>query len=233
MTGSAVAPATMTCWTGSSVSSAGGDDEALRLVLLLLQRRVGRDVLLEHLVGDVREDLLAVGADDRTGAVGRRASALFAAAFLAAVLRAGAFLAGASAAASGSAVFAAGAAFLAGAFLAVALTVVRALEAAAATFFGVLASSAETDDGYPFLAQYLSTALRCCGEVGGSRGGGAQCVGGDVSGRPALFDQGDDVWVGRTSAGTLRDVLGDTNYLSYNGWWARQGPFTSRAAFLL
>ena len=44
-----------------------GDDEAFALVLLLLQRRVGRDVLLELGIRDVREDLLAVGPDRDLG----------------------------------------------------------------------------------------------------------------------------------------------------------------------
>ena len=52
----------MTCCSGSSVSSASETTKALLLVLL--DRRVGLDVLLELLVGDVGQDLLAVGADD-------------------------------------------------------------------------------------------------------------------------------------------------------------------------
>ena len=60
----------MTCCSGSSVSSAVGDDEA-GLLLVLLDGRVGREVLLELLVRQVGQDLLAVGADHGSGAARR------------------------------------------------------------------------------------------------------------------------------------------------------------------
>ena len=109
MTGSAVAPATITCCSGSSVVVGVGDDEG-RLLLVLLDRRVGLDVRLELLVGDVGQDLLAVGTDDldvveRDGRGGRRPSSR--------APSAGAFLAAAFAAGLAAAFFAAGA-FLAG-----------------------------------------------------------------------------------------------------------------------
>jgi len=146
------------------------------------------------------------------------AGAFFASSLVAALFAGAAFLAGA---------------FLAGAFFAVALTVVRALEAAAATSFGDLVSSAETTTETPSSLRNLSTALRCCGVVATAavavRRASAVTVPVCLPCSTRATMSGWD----RTSTGTLRDVLDDTNYLSYNGWWARRGPFTSRAAFLL
>ena len=70
MTGSAVAPATMTCCSGSSVSSAA---ETTKVADFSSSSIVGSvfDVLLELLVGDVGQDLLAVGTDHGLGLVVR------------------------------------------------------------------------------------------------------------------------------------------------------------------
>ena len=118
----------MTCCAGSSVSSAA---ETVNAVLLVLDdRRVGLDVLLELLVRDVGQELLAVGSDDGSGLEPRDLSASSRRPSWPGPSWRGsraAFLAGAAAAffAAGAAFFAgaaalAGAAFFAGAFAALA-----------------------------------------------------------------------------------------------------------------
>ena len=143
-------------------------------------------------------------------------SATFFAALLRVVFAAG-FAGAASGASSGSAVFAA--AFFAGAFLAaaffavLAFTVVRLL-VAAATFLRPAASSRDRTTVTPSSLRNLSSAFRCWGEIAA-----ASLVSRTASALtcpvalPRSTKATTSGWA-RTSAGSLRDVLVDTNYLS-------------------
>ncbi len=152
------------------------------------------------------------------------AGAFFAAAF---------FAAGASP--SASACFAE-AAFFAGdfaAFFALAFTVVRPLPAAAATFLRARESSALTTTATPSSLRKRTSALKCWGEMFARsvapRNASAVTCPVDL---PLSTNATTSGWA-RTAAGSLRDVLVDTNYLSYSECRARQSPYTSRAAFPL
>ncbi len=141
MTGSAVAPATMTCCSGSSVSSAVETTNEADAASFSSSTIVGSALTSFSNCSSGRSGriFLPSGPITGTSAAGAASSAFFAAAvFAAPVLLAGAaffagaaFLAGAAVLAA-AAVFA-GAAFLAGAFLAVlAVAVLRVLVAATA-----------------------------------------------------------------------------------------------------
>ena len=209
-----------------------GDDEAPACLLVLLERRVGRDVLLELLVGDVGQDLLAVRPDHGGG--GRRRGLGWRPSSPAALA----------------------AAFLAGGLLRPARrpwprpswpAPSRRRPSSRAPWrpwrWWSLRGRRGGDragGGQPRRRTEMPSALRCAEQRlevprldGRASLARAHLLGSDAARGLRLVDQGDDGRVGQDARRRSLARVRGHEHLSSTGCGARQGPVTSRAALLI
>ncbi len=196
MTGSAVAPATMTCWAGSSVSSAAettNDDVAVASSSASLMVGSATTSFSNCSSGRSGSSFLPSGPSCSTAVTAAGAAAFLAAAFLAGAFFAGAFLA-APVSAAGSA--------SAAAFFAVAVAVLRVLVAAAAR---VSTGSATLS---PRELRWDSSALRWRGSTPADSLARRTCSGLKVPEAVASSIKREDGGVGKHLGGDLACVRG-------------------------